>query len=355
METPELKIHDCSELPGVTDIGVDSDCLTKVSSLFQATIWRGNGQYGFVIETMAVYGNPPRDEALIVKISGVNAQELRVACELNTLGEETFVFPHTYGWLVSPRVPDEWLLLLRIHEREHTLLMQPPPLFMFTFVQPVARKWDDAVLAAHHGYRVALFFLLHGLYVARRTIGFNHGDIHAGNIMIQYYARRSDTRLSFGQYEAQIESNFVPRFIDYGRASSSKHREALGASDLRQLRKTFDERLEFDMDNHLLGANEEAIAFNRFVVDVKWREAEDRYGTHGNSELILPMLQHSYFDVPEIERRQVKKQALEPIQRCFSCCASDPRYQINHKTAAPKYFCNPHCYKAMHAICQFIK
>jgi hypothetical protein len=349
-----LKIHDCSELPSLKNIGFDADCLDRISAAFKSWKWKGSGQYGFVIETMTAYGKPVKTESLVVKISAINTSELRVACELNSLTGETPVFPHTYGWVVCSKIPDDWLSLLKIHNRNHAILTNHfPQYFLFTFVQPAKEKWDEVTLAANNGYRVSLFFLLHGLYVARHRIGFNHGDIHSGNVMTEYHMEEATTTLRYGQYEAEVTTRYVPRLIDYGRSSTQKHNEQKGASDLKQLRKMFDERLEYDMDQGLLGADDEAIAFNQFVASVKWREVEESVDDSANA--ILMLLAHHYFEIPEISRHQVKRQSLEPIERCFSCCATNPEHQINHKVAAPKYFCGKRCYQKIHGICQFIK
>lgn len=359
MDAAVNKIHDCSELPSLTDLAPDANCLEVLASDFKSWKWRGAGQYGFVLETMTGYGNPMKTEALVVKISEVNAVELRVACELNSMITETPIFPHVYGWLICPKVPEDWLSFLRVKDRNHMILLRPPPVFMFTFVQPVKDKWDDILLPVDNGYRVSLFFLLHGLYVARRMIGFNHGDIHSGNVMVEYHREETTTALRYGgggdQYDAEVRSRYVPRLIDYGRSTTTVHNEQEGASDLKQLRKMFDDRLDYDIEENLLGADDEAVAFNAFVSSVGWRKCEELYGRNGNADLILSMLTHNYFDIPEIQRHRIKRQATEPIQRCFSCCGANPKHQINHQVAAPKYFCGDRCYAQIHGICRFIK
>jgi hypothetical protein len=350
-EDKVLKIHDCSELPQLSNLEKDTDCLDRIAASFQFLKWRGNGQYGFAIETIAVYGSPPKKEKLIVKIGDVNVNEIRVACELNGLMEETPVFAHTYGWVVCHVIPRQWERFLLAAQPNHELLKNPPPVFLFTFVQPIDEKWDEILLNLDNSYRVTLFFLLHGLYVAKKQLGFNHGDIHAGNIMVEYFMTASNSTLRYGQYEATVTSKFVPRFIDYGRSTTTTHAKNEGASDLRQLRKTYDERLEYDLDNGLPGAQDEAIEFNRFVASTKWRELEQQQKVEADS--ILPLLMHSYFDISEIQRHQVKRQATEPIQRCFSCCSFDPLFQVDLET--PKYFCSDWCYEKIHGIGRFIK
>jgi hypothetical protein len=351
-----LKIHNCSELPSGNNINLelDADCLNQIALAFKAWKWRGNGAYGFAIETITAHGSPPKKERLIVKVSSVNVNEIQVACALNVLLEETPVFPHTYGWLVGDTVPKGWMLFLKTMEPDHDLIVYPPPLFMFTFVQPVDDKWDDTLLAVENGYRVVLFFLLHGLYVARSRLGFNHGDIHGGNIMMEYHMQQEkENILRYGPYEAEVKSRFVPRFIDYGYSNlnSSKIVFLQGNSDLKSLRDTFEERFHDDiLERNIAAAQEESREFQAFIKSSGWENVE----RVRSPDVILPLLEHDYFAVDGIQRRQVKRQAIEGQLRCFSCCAPSPEHQINHQVAAPKYFCSKWCYEKMHAVCAFI-
>lgn len=346
---PVLKIHDCLELPSGDELQLDANCLIQIASVFRAGIWRGNGASGFVIETFAVHGSPPKAETLIVKVSILNVREIKVACALNNLSGETPVFPHTYGWLVGETVPEDWLSFLKAKKHNHKLIRAPPPMFMFTFIQPVKSKWEDAMLLSENGYRVVLFFLLHGLFVVRRALGFNHGDIRGDNIMMEYHMQQQkETTLRYGQYEAEVKTRYVPRFIDYGR--STVNNEKVRANDLEYLRKMFEERLSEDANSETPVAQDELREFKTFVASSGWEKIE----YVSSPEVIQTFLEHSYFDISEIQRRQVKRQAVESQLRCFSCCAPSPEHQINHQVAAPKYFCSKWCYEKMHAVCGFI-
>jgi hypothetical protein len=153
------------------------------------------------------------------------------------------------------------------------------------------------------------------------------------------------TTLRYGEYEANVTSRFVPRFIDYGRSITIKHAGDDGpySNDLRALRNMFDRHFD-----------DEAIAFNKFVASSGWRDLETRYKQEGAS-LILPLLGNAYFDVPEVQRQRVKRQAIESIERCFHCCVPQPTHQINHRVSPPKYFCGQWCHESMKGISAFIK
>lgn len=332
-----LKIHDCSELPRDAELSRDADCLKHVVQTSGLSVWRGSGQYWFVIKL----------DAMTVKVGTVKETELRIACQLNGLADETPVFPHTYGWLVCDSMPNRWRALLRYKKPDHNFLLDPAPSrFLFTFVQVAEPNWEDASFSEYHGYRTALFFLLHALYVARRRFGFRHGNLHSGNIMLQ--CPRSSTRrpeghptpLRYAQTEAQVTSNWVPRLINYGQVSAAPD---AGCSDLAQLRKVFEQRLDVDPKDVA-----ERSAFSCFVASSGWRDCDD-------AEMFAPLLDHDYFDVPEIRRQRVKRQVPGPIQRCFVCCACSPGFRIFHELAAPKYFCDHHCYQSIDGIVSFIK
>lgn len=261
--------------------------------------------------------------------------------------------------LVYHAVPEPWLRAIGTRGKKHELFINPPDLYLFTFVQAVDESWDTFSFGLNdNSYRSALFFLLHGLYVARQRIGFQHGDIHSGNVMIQQELsmRRTPTptTLRYGEYEATVTSRFVPRFIDYGRSITAKHHtgdDSPYSNDLRALRNMFDRHFD---DEDREDDIDEAIEFNKFVASSGWRDLETRYKQEGES-LILPLLEHDYFDVPEIQRQRVKRQATEPIERCFHCCVPQPTHQINHRASPPKYFCGQWCHESMKGISAFIK
>lgn len=342
-----LKIHDCSELTAEADTRLDEDCLQRLESALGFPVWRGSGGFGFVLELNTVLGQPPRPQKVVVKVTERDDQELRVACALNALLDETPIFPHTFGWLLCNRIPERWRQMVRQKDRSHVMAEQTPHRVLFMFMQPVEANWDDTTLLYRHGYRVTLFLLLHGLWVAHERLGFVHSDLHGGNIMLQPHA--GTTRVRFGQYEAEVTADFVPRLIDYGLSHTTAHPGLIRNDDVGYLLNAFEkhmESLEDDDDE----SYEEWRAYHEFM---RYADSLVDLDTAGD---VLPLLEHPYFDVPEIQKRRIKRRALgEPIRRCFACCASDAGHVVTHKQAAPKYFCNADCYANIHSMVRFIK
>lgn len=345
-----LKIHDCSELPKFARLTLDSDCLERIQSTFALKDFVGNGQYGLVFQ-VSKFDEKNSNEDLVVKVSEINEKELRIACSLNGLSNETPIFPHTYGWLICPTIPHRWGAAAGRKLRAHMFFLAPPEQFMFTFMQPVDVKWNNLSLTENHGYRVALFFLLHGLLMAKKRLGsFIHGDIHEKNVMLQPILSTQTSTLRYGHYEAELVCQYVPRLIDYGRSSMGGGGGGDGGSDLRQLKELFHRTLDPSQEEMTVEMSdvehEERRAFFQFIASSRWND--------DNEEItLLQLLEHDYFDVPEIRRSQVKRQAVDPIQFCFSCCASNPQFQVDLEI--PKFFCGKRCYQKVTRIGQFIK
>lgn len=349
-----LKIHGCDELPKDTPIQQDADCLERIQDTYLAANWTGEGMYGMALRLVTCKMGG-RSQDLIVKVGMIDETELRIGCELNALYELTPVFPHTFGWLVCHEIPDKWLRTMTLEQLESVKIWDKPPL-LFIFVQPVDEKWVDFPLrGVDHAYRTSLFILLHGLWVARTRLGFQHNDLHGDNLMLQpqISRRREPVRLQYNQTEVLIDTELVPRIIDYGRSETTKNRQEGYAckNDIRFLREEFTFRLKDDSEKYE-GVVDERQAFFRLIASPEWRVAEDEYTERG-PDIILPILQNAYFQIPEIVQRSMKR-PLVSIERCFSCCASNPGHQIQHNQTSPKYFCNAQCYEKIHGICPFI-
>lgn len=352
MEGPWLKIHNCNELPSVVNLHEDPDCLDQVNTIFDVERWMGEGQYGMVMRLGRKEDVTYPIEQIAVKVSPVSEVELRVACKMNAARQETPIFLFTYGWLLCKEIPERWKAITNITERRHSILRTSPVLF--TFMQPVEHKWFDIPYVIDHRYRTCLFILLHGLWVARSRFNFHHGDLHGGNIMLQRvkYAKDVKTTFRYGEIEASVYVEFMPRLIDYGYASTKTYKSDrdFHKTDLEMLRQTFDDRFESDSEAYGDVAFQEQKAFYAFLRSPEWKNAE----SNPDADSMLPLFSHSYFDVPEIQRHQVKRhKSIEA--RCFTCCSSNVKFQINHKISESKHFCHENCYKKMQGICRFIK
>lgn len=352
MDINSLKIHDCSELPEPANFKQDVDCLEKIDSLFVPIKWAGKGSSAMVLYLMK---RAPDIEFLVVKITRlIFDDELHIACELNQLADATSLFPHTYGWLICDKIPQRWISILSDKQKSHYLMTSPSKgnLFMFVFLQKVQTIWKKIPQIVESRYRVTLFLILHGLYVANKRIGFIHRDIHAENIMMEPHTQNT-LNVRYGQVDAEVRTAFTPRLIDYGESVTTRHtaNEGRRMSDIYYLEEMFLTRLEDDAEIYDKAA-EELKEFKIFRMSSEWSEASESYNEVG-SNVIIPLLNHSYFDVPEIQRHKVKRRAIEVINRCFVCCSTQPKYMIEQ--TQKKYFCNKKCYDRIGGICQFIK
>lgn len=350
-----LKIHGCDELPKDTPIQRDADCLERIHDSYLAAKWTGQGMHGMVLRLVTCKMGG-RSQDLIVKVGLIDEAELRIGCELNALYEFTPVFPHTFGWLVCHEIPHKWRRTMTYEQKQHKIATEYENPLLFIFVQPVDEKWVEFPLnGIDHAYRTSLFILLHGLWVARTRLGFQHGDLHGNNLMLQpqISRRQEPVQLQYNQTEVLVYTELVPRIIDYGKSETTKNRQKGPAhkNDIRFLREEFSLRLEDDAENYE-GVVEERQAFFRLIASPEWKVAEADYTERG-PDVLLPILQNVYFQIPEIVQHTTKR-PLVSIDRCFSCCASNPGHQIRHQRAPPKYFCNAQCYEKIHGICPFI-
>lgn len=95
-----------------------------------------------------------------------------------------------------------------------------------------------------------LFFIVHGLSVARRQLMFGHWDLHGGNIMFSPLLQPTDVVLQIGEQEhVSITTHFMPKIIDFDTATvfvpgdelSNTAAVAFDAPpDILRLRATFD-------------------------------------------------------------------------------------------------------------------
>lgn len=370
-----LRIHQCSELPDLPGavIQKDEDCLVAITSRFSPVRWLGMGEFGIAILLNAGLGDG-RFQELVAKLTAnerdATAKELRIACELNQLHGDTPIFPHTYGWLMCDEIPQPWRRMLDLRQRNHVVMspFREAPV-LFTFMQAVRHKWSEIPLWVENRYRVCLFILIHGIWVAGSRLGFHHQDIHPGQVMLQPSASGAaeESRFLFGDNrEARIMTAYTPRLLDYGFASTTRHRTTVYGNDIKEIEELFYSRLAEDAPKNE-EARSELQAFDLFRQTAVWRYARNAWGIHEPDTVLLPVLNDMFFEIPEIQRRTLepvpKRRAVDPTadlelvqRRCFSCFTSNVKHQIIHPgSGEKKYFCGVACYEAIHPICRFIK
>jgi serine/threonine protein kinase len=325
------------------------------------------GKFGITILLNAGLGDG-RFQELAVKLTAIDTtttttKELRIACELNDLHKDTPIFPHTYGWLVCDEIPRPWHRMLDMRQRNHPVVSpfrEAPVLFMF--MQAIRHKWSEIPLWVENRYRVCLFILIHGIWLASSRLGFIHQDIHPDQIMLQPSATGAmeESRFPFGDdREVRVLTAYTPCLLDYGFASTTRHQHTRFANnDVQEIEELFAMRFAEDAPKSK-EAQSERDAFDLFRQTAVWRYARNAWGIHEPNTVLVPVLNDAFFEIPEIQRRTLepatKRPALE-IERCFTCFTSNVNHQIIHPTSGQKkYFCGPACYEAIHPICHFIK
>jgi hypothetical protein len=183
----------------------------------------GHGRFGTVIglsDSVAVKilefrlaAENKRFDPLIV-IRDVQ-QELFIACQLNALQKFTPALVRTHGWLISQHIPLSWKPFVKLEQLEYKDVEKHS--YMLMFMEHIAHPFDSKK-ALVTGYLNIIFILLHALYVAKRELGFNHSDLHMGNIMLEVTSNRNvilpmNDKLSFN---VNLPDGYIPKIIDFG-------------------------------------------------------------------------------------------------------------------------------------------
>ena len=117
-------------------------------------------------------------------------------------------------------------------------------------------------------YRVMLFLLMHGLWLARIRYGFKHNDIHQGQVLFQTCKPNTPITVSVAENNYTLVcQRFVPKLIDFGLSTTSSSSyssyssseeysksdddmfdkgEEIEDDDLRNLFYMFEQRMEKD-------------------------------------------------------------------------------------------------------------
>lgn len=231
-------LHPCSELPTL-ESPFDAECLTYIeeSYVFIERLGADDGQMGIVVKLSR------KHEVVAAKIMGMAQDsifDISISCEFEKLRRMTPIFLHTFGWLYCTEYPRDWRALIGTEPKNlnttNGVLIQVMELASQSFSVPlIMSEFDDI-----------LFILLHGLYIANTSLGFKHNDIHAGQILLQPRPQNSDPiELSYKNVIYSFNTRFVPKLIDYGMSSTTKHfsHQAIQTNDADDLLYTFQLKL----------------------------------------------------------------------------------------------------------------
>lgn len=149
-----------------------------------------------------------------------NLQELRVACLLKKLHDETPIFSYVYGYLRCSieSIPRSWGPYMKPLPREFeeaARSVEDNSLFMLFMDYAPANFMDINIDLTMEDFKSLVYLLVHGLETAYERIGFIHGDIHEDQILMA--PRNAEKALVVG--EKKLHVRFVPKLIDYGYSS----------------------------------------------------------------------------------------------------------------------------------------
>jgi hypothetical protein len=146
-------------------------------------------------------------------------KDVRIACMLNNL-TDTPVFVKTFGWLKCSEIPSLWLKGLNI-KKDAPRSFACSKMFLFQVMAFSSHAWSDTKIQLDvEEYRVMLFMLLHGLWVAKEKHQFRHHDIHEGQILFQTCKPDTVVTLAVGENRYTLKcERFIPKLIDFGFAT----------------------------------------------------------------------------------------------------------------------------------------
>lgn len=369
------QLHGCDEMPMPIDEILnaaqdpsykdDEYVLKKFTKHFTFVRVLGSGTYGIVFEVTSK--NLPLAMKVVVYEDETVRNEIRVACMLHGISNETRVFGTMLGWALSSQIPDAWVHQNIILDNRWKM----PYLFFVMDKYPyplMAIKFTETVL------RCMFFMILHGLAQAIKKNGhFRHRDLHTGNIMVATNDKAIPVILPINEeYSYNIVNlPFIPKIIDYGLARLDKYgfkafdepkeenetfraytadgklRDFSAKNDLVRLKLIFQDAYENSgLDTKKLMTFIESNDYKAAV-----RVSGYNYGQ------LYSLLQHDYFSIDEIQKVEYsqsksKKTKTEEVN-CSICW--NPRVTHVIQTNVNYKFCaDPYCQAKYTTILKYL-
>ena len=332
-----MSLHQCHELTEEAITVYDQQVLEKITTEFKFGKYLGAGRIGHVF---MLHLGP---EMLAMKVMPCNAaseQEIRTSCLLNSLKDETGIFVYTFGWLSCSEFPKHLLEFIQPEKQPSSDLQH-----IYMFSGYVLFAWNDADFRySDTDYRIFFFLLLHGIYIGRKNLQFFHHDIYDGNIMLHSLPANEKIHVATStmQYEV-LNARYAPKLIDYGESNarpiSTNNKNKYKVSDLRMLSDEF---------FRMMGAQkniEARRAFLKLINSSEFKIASEKDASEYIG--IGDLLNHEYFNIPEIKR--IEKQRM-PLERCLSC--TTPANVAYQNTGLN--FCSTTCAKKSEKIISFL-
>jgi len=258
-------MHSCTEVPSEKG-KEDQGCLDQLVQNY-SFLYRVGDKETVSASLVFKLSQGPQDVAVkVMPLVRDAIQDVKIACMLNNI-QETPVFVKTFGWIKCGTIPLEWLKGMDI-KKDAPKSLSRAKMFLFQVMAFSSHAWSDRRIKLDvEEYRVMLFLLLHGLYIAQDKIGFRHNDIHSGQILFQTCKPGTTIDVSIGENHYRLVcGRFVPKLIDFGLATLGEKEEEESESgseseeggmfereegddlsdDLRNLFYLFEERMRQD-------------------------------------------------------------------------------------------------------------
>lgn len=236
-----FRLFSCDQEPQL-DVAFDKkNCVQQISKYFQVeTMTLKHGLFGvvFILED----NENKKVTVKIQRYDDMSLQELRIACLLNKLAPLTRIFTRTRGWTVCSQLPKKWNILIKQQAKNDPQLtplmydMQNEKViksfvYMNTNRSTLVKKKDSLTLQE---VKAIFLVLLHGLWIAKRELGFSHEDLNTGNLMlIRVDGSKAD--LTLAQTNITIRNMYwFPQIIDFGTSKTN-----VSPKDMLDLKEIF--------------------------------------------------------------------------------------------------------------------
>jgi len=305
-----MSLHRCTELTEAVLTVEDQKSLDIISNEFTFGKYLGSGRIGHAF----LLGHGPKEQ-MVMKVIPCTAEaeaEIKTSCILNSLQTETGIFAYAYGWLSCSKFPEQYIQYLPKEKVPDASLSH-----IYLFSEYIQFAWNDPnIVYSDTDYRLLFFILMHGISIGRKHVHFFHQDIAEGNIMLTAISHTETVSCKTFAREYELSGlRFVPKLIDYGetktKPDSTNNKFKRRVSDLRLLSDEFERMMN-------LQKNKDARrAFLKFVGSYDFQDACQADAS--DYEVLQNLLQHAYFDIPEIKRLDPTEKKNKPLGRCIKC------------------------------------
>lgn len=236
-------MHLCSESPN-SKRTEDSNCLDVLASNYTFVYRVGDKES---VSASLVFKLSRETQDVAVKViplkDDASLNDTRLSCLLNGLDEATPIFIKTLGWLKCNTIPATWIRDVDMQRDVPKVFKAKKNTYIFQVMAFTSHAWSDArIHLSVEEYRVMLFLLIHGLWLARTRHNIRHNDVHEGQVLFQTCKKDTPITVSVGKQSFQVMcERFVPKLIDFGLATTEDEESESGSGSGSEEDSMFDD------------------------------------------------------------------------------------------------------------------